>query len=188
MFISNLDKSCRITDNKSLLLKKFVGRNIECSHLKSQVIILWICRRNWQYNNSMNFVLEIFTILIKIITCDFRWLHSIFLPTNFFNNKLLLSVILQLLSKLLRAYFEFLYRNTFIFSFSLIRRTIVKKMYSLFGDSENRENNYLKIRELLSIALFNILGSHYVIHIWKNCQQGTSPYKGLMWPAVINCL
>jgi hypothetical protein len=27
-------------------------------------------------------------------------------------------------------------------------------MYSLFGDSENRENNYLKIRDLLSIALF----------------------------------
>ena len=27
--------------------------------------------------------------------------------------------------------------------------------YSLFGDSENRENNYLKIRDLLSIALFN---------------------------------
>ena len=34
-----------------------------------------------------------------------------------------------------------------------------------FGDSENRENNYLKIRDLLSIALFNILGTHYVIHI-----------------------
>jgi hypothetical protein len=34
--------------------------------------------------------------------------------------------------------------------------------YSLFGDSENRENNYLKIRDLLSIALFNILGTHYV--------------------------
>ena len=29
--------------------------------------------------------------------------------------------------------------------------------YSLFGDSENRENNYLKIRDLLSIALFNIV-------------------------------
>ena len=40
-------------------------------------------------------------------------------------------------------------------------------LYSLFGDSENRENNYLKIRDLLSIALFNILGSHYVIHIWE---------------------
>jgi hypothetical protein len=40
-------------------------------------------------------------------------------------------------------------------------------MYSLFGDSENRENNYLKIRDLLSIALFNILGTHYVIHIWE---------------------
>ena len=39
------------------------------------------------------------------------------------------------------------------------------KVYSLFGDSENRENNYLKIRDLLSIALFNILGTHYVIHI-----------------------
>jgi hypothetical protein len=38
-------------------------------------------------------------------------------------------------------------------------------LYSLFGDSENRENNYLKIRDLLSIALFNILGTHYVIHI-----------------------
>ena len=37
--------------------------------------------------------------------------------------------------------------------------------YSLFGDSENRENNYLKIRDLLSIALFNILGTHYLIHI-----------------------
>jgi hypothetical protein len=36
-------------------------------------------------------------------------------------------------------------------------------MYSLFGDSENRENNYLKIRDLLSIALFNILGTHYLI-------------------------
>ena len=40
-----------------------------------------------------------------------------------------------------------------------------KIKYSLFGDSENRENNYLKIRDLLSIALFNILGTHYVIHI-----------------------
>jgi hypothetical protein len=38
-------------------------------------------------------------------------------------------------------------------------------MYSLFGDSENREKNYLKIRDLLSIALFNILGTHYLIHI-----------------------
>ena len=38
-------------------------------------------------------------------------------------------------------------------------------LYSLFGDSENRENNYLKIRDLLSIALFNILGTHYLIHI-----------------------
>jgi hypothetical protein len=37
--------------------------------------------------------------------------------------------------------------------------------YSLFGDSENRGNNYLKIRDLLSIALFNILGTHYLIHI-----------------------
>jgi hypothetical protein len=33
--------------------------------------------------------------------------------------------------------------------------------YSLFGDSENRGTNYLKIRNLLSIALFNILGTHY---------------------------
>jgi hypothetical protein len=41
----------------------------------------------------------------------------------------------------------------------------LKFRYSLFGDSENRENNYLKIRDLLSIALFNILGTHYVIHI-----------------------
>jgi hypothetical protein len=40
-----------------------------------------------------------------------------------------------------------------------------KYMYSLFGDSENRETNYLKIRDLLSIALFNILGTHYLIHI-----------------------
>jgi hypothetical protein len=39
------------------------------------------------------------------------------------------------------------------------------RQYSLFGDSENRGNNYLKIRDLLSIALFNILGTHYVIHI-----------------------
>jgi hypothetical protein len=36
-------------------------------------------------------------------------------------------------------------------------------VYSLFGDSENREKNYLKIRDLLSIALFNILGTHYLI-------------------------
>jgi hypothetical protein len=41
----------------------------------------------------------------------------------------------------------------------------VNYLYSLFGDSENRENNYLKIRDLLSIALFNILGTHYLIHI-----------------------
>ena len=40
-----------------------------------------------------------------------------------------------------------------------------KTMYSLFGDSENRGKNYLKIRDLLSIALFNILGTHYSIHI-----------------------
>ena len=39
-------------------------------------------------------------------------------------------------------------------------------LYSLFGDSENMENNYLKIRDLLSIALFNILRTHYLIHIW----------------------
>ena len=39
------------------------------------------------------------------------------------------------------------------------------KSLKLFGDSENRENNYLKIRDLLSIALFNILGTHYLIHI-----------------------
>ena len=38
-------------------------------------------------------------------------------------------------------------------------------VYSLFGDSENRGKNYLKIRDLLSIALFNILGTHYSIHI-----------------------
>jgi hypothetical protein len=37
--------------------------------------------------------------------------------------------------------------------------------HSLFGDSENRGNNYLKIRDLLSIVLFNILGTHYSIHI-----------------------
>jgi hypothetical protein len=44
-------------------------------------------------------------------------------------------------------------------------RTINNFNHSLFGDSENRENNYLKIRDLLSIALFNILGTHYLIHI-----------------------
>jgi hypothetical protein len=32
-------------------------------------------------------------------------------------------------------------------------------LYSLFGDSENRRTNYLKIRDLLSIVLFNILGN-----------------------------
>jgi hypothetical protein len=37
----------------------------------------------------------------------------------------------------------------------------------LFGDYENRENNNLKIGDLLSIALFNILGTHYLIHIWE---------------------
>jgi hypothetical protein len=31
--------------------------------------------------------------------------------------------------------------------------------------TENRGENYLKIRDLLSIALFNILGTHYLIHI-----------------------
>jgi hypothetical protein len=36
-------------------------------------------------------------------------------------------------------------------------------VYSLFGDSENRGKKYLKIRDLLSIALFNILGTHYLI-------------------------
>jgi hypothetical protein len=40
-----------------------------------------------------------------------------------------------------------------------------KYWYSLFGDSENRGKNYLKIRDLLSIVLFNILGTHYSIHI-----------------------
>jgi hypothetical protein len=35
----------------------------------------------------------------------------------------------------------------------------------MFGDSENRGKYYLKIRDLLSIALFNILGTHYSIHI-----------------------
>jgi hypothetical protein len=30
---------------------------------------------------------------------------------------------------------------------------------------KNRGKNYLKIRDLLSIALFNILGTHYSIHI-----------------------
>ena len=40
-----------------------------------------------------------------------------------------------------------------------------RHVYSLFGDSENREKMYLKIRDLLSIALFNILGTHYLIHI-----------------------
>ena len=41
----------------------------------------------------------------------------------------------------------------------------IVSFYSLFGDSENRGNKYLKIRALLSIALFNILGTHYLIHI-----------------------
>jgi hypothetical protein len=40
-----------------------------------------------------------------------------------------------------------------------------KPSYSLFGDSEDRGKNYLKIRDLLPIALFNILGTHYLIHI-----------------------
>ena len=44
-------------------------------------------------------------------------------------------------------------------------KTLQIHMYSLFGDSENRGKNYLKIRDLLSIALFNILGTHYLIHI-----------------------
>jgi hypothetical protein len=43
--------------------------------------------------------------------------------------------------------------------------TYIVCWYSLFGDSENRGKNYLKIRDLLSIALFNILGTHYSIHI-----------------------
>jgi hypothetical protein len=30
-----------------------------------------------------------------------------------------------------------------------------------------KNGNYLKIRDLLSIALFNILGTHYLIH--ENC-------------------
>jgi hypothetical protein len=46
-----------------------------------------------------------------------------------------------------------------------INKVLRKAVYSLFGDSENRGTNYLKIRDLLSIALFNILGTHYVIHI-----------------------
>jgi hypothetical protein len=49
---------------------------------------------------------------------------------------------------------------------------ILVTKYSLFGDSENRGKNYLKIRDLLSIVLFNILGAHYSKHI--------CPYKGLM--------
>ena len=46
-----------------------------------------------------------------------------------------------------------------------MEETGIKKKKSLFGDSENRGKNYLKIRDLLSIALFNILGTHYSIHI-----------------------
>ena len=48
-------------------------------------------------------------------------------------------------------------RSTFIL--------IISIWYSLFGDSENRETNYLKISDLLSITLFIILGTHYLIHI-----------------------
>jgi hypothetical protein len=44
-------------------------------------------------------------------------------------------------------------------------KSVLASVYSLFGDSENRGKNYLKIRDLLSIALFNILGTHYSIHI-----------------------
>jgi hypothetical protein len=42
---------------------------------------------------------------------------------------------------------------------------LLNNVYSLFGDSENRGKKYSKIRALLSIALFNILGTHYLIHI-----------------------
>ena len=47
-----------------------------------------------------------------------------------------------------------------------LAKFLLEALYSLFGDSENRGNNYLKIRDLLSIALFNILGTYYSIHIW----------------------
>jgi hypothetical protein len=46
--------------------------------------------------------------------------------------------------------------------------------YSLFGDSENRGKNYLKIRDLLSIALFNILFNAY---LRKSCQRNNSNNK-----------
>ena len=69
--------------------------------------------------SNMKCMLLLYCQFLRHIHKIIRWLHSIFLPTQFFNNKLLLSMILQLLSKLLRAYFEFLYRNTFIFFFSL---------------------------------------------------------------------
>lgn len=44
--------------------------------------------------------------------------------------------------------------------------------YSLFVDSENRGNNYLKIWDFLSIALSDNLGTHYSIHILSmgDCQ------------------
>jgi hypothetical protein len=41
--------------------------------------------------------------------------------------------------------------------------------YSLFGDSENRENNYLKIRDLLSIEvmLFIIMVASFTYNLIK---------------------
>jgi hypothetical protein len=39
------------------------------------------------------------------------------------------------------------------------------RLFIIMAASFTRGNNYLKIRDLLSIALFNILGTHYSIHI-----------------------
>jgi hypothetical protein len=61
--------------------------------------------------------------------------------------------------------FNATFSNISAISWRLVLVVEARNWYSLFGDSENRENNYLKIRDLLSIALFNILGTHYVIHI-----------------------
>jgi hypothetical protein len=67
----------------------------------------------------------------------------------------------------LGTYLVFKITETLLIGFQILLRTKYICMHSLFGDSENRENNYLKIRDLLSIALFNILGTHYAIHIWE---------------------
>ena len=74
------------------------------------------------------------------------------------------------------------FRNTSVLGGHWIYRSCLQILlkipgYSLFGDCENRETNYLKIRDLLSIALFNILGTHYLIHLRKSCQRNNSNNK-----------